>query len=154
MYHAYVGRQLRKGFDRLCLDKYEAMLKQFPAGFELDFSGYPVDDRVNYNLNETLALYGKIFRAYPDLKFEVKDVTVAGGPWNTRAAVEWRCRTTGTGSLPFTNEGVHIFHIRWGRVVGLKIYCDTRKVLEAYQNYKQSNHRNNTEVSEVKAGKI
>ena len=128
MYHMYVRRALKKGFGRLTRTRHEAMLREFPAGFELYFPGLPAQRSPRYNLEQTLKLYARIFNLYPDLSFEVKDILVRGWPNNTRVAVEWTSRATQKDGLPLLNQGVHIFHLRWGKVIRLEIFCDTASI--------------------------
>ncbi len=130
MYQAYVRRQLLKGMGRLNSGQYRAMLQEFPAQFSLYFPGVSESKGPVYNLAETLALYERIFQIFPDLTFEVEDILVRGWPSFTRVAVKWRCRATAKDGQAYRNRGVHIFHIRWGKVTHLEIYCDTQSIAQ------------------------
>jgi ketosteroid isomerase-like protein len=133
MYHTIVRSRLRQGMGRLTRDKFEAMLREFPAGFELYFPGLPENKGPRFDLEQSITLYRRIFELYPDLTFAVKDILVAGWPANTRVAVLWTCRATRKDGQPYTNQGLHIFYLRWGKVTRLEIYCDTQSLAEARQ---------------------
>ena len=133
MYHTIVRSRLRKGMARLNREQFETMLQTFPAGFELFFPGLPGKKGPRFNLEETVRLYGRIFQLYPDLNFEVQDLVVSGWPANTRVCVKWRCQATRQNGQPYANQGVHIFHLRWGKVIYLEIYCDTQSIAEVSQ---------------------
>lgn len=139
MYHMIVRSRLRKGMARLNRDQFERMVSEFPAGFELYFPGLPKNKGPQFNLNDTINLYRRIFQLLPDLTFEVKDIMVAGWPHNTRVSVKWTCRATRQGGWPYTNQGVHIFHLGWGKVTRLEIYCDTQSMVAVSQSPGLSN---------------
>jgi ketosteroid isomerase-like protein len=128
MYHAIVRSRLRKGMSRLTRNQFENMLREFPANFELYFPGLPKNKGPRFNLEGTINLYRHIFELYPDLSFEVKDIVVGGWPHDTRANVKWACQATLKGGWVYNNQGIHIFHLRWGKVTGLEIYCDTQSI--------------------------
>jgi ketosteroid isomerase-like protein len=130
MYHAIVRSRLREGMARLNREQFEPMMQGFPAEFELFFPGLPGQKGPRFNLEGTLNLYRRIFEIYPDLKFQVEDLVVSGWPNNTRVCVKWQCQATRKNGLPYTNQGVHIFHLRWGKVRYLEIYCDTQSIAE------------------------
>ena len=124
---------------RLNRDQFEPMLREFPAGFKLYFPGLPKNKGPHFNLEDSINLYRRIFQLFPDLAFEVKDILVGGWPNNTRVCVKWACRATGKDGMPYTNQGVHIFYLRWGKVTGLDIYCDTQSIAAATRSPGLSN---------------
>jgi len=66
----------------------------------------------------------------PDLRFEIEAVTVRGMPWNTVALVEWRDHFTLRDGTRGGNQGVHALRLKWGKVVSLRVYCDTQVLAE------------------------
>ncbi|MFL5910107.1 MAG: nuclear transport factor 2 family protein [Gaiellaceae bacterium] len=60
--------------------------------------------------------------------FTIHDVTVAGPPWNMRAAVQFSDRIAVPGGNDYTNEGVIWLRMRWGRVLEDRTYLDTQRV--------------------------
>lgn len=156
MYHAYVRRQLLKGMGRLNSRQYRAMLQEFPAQFSLYFPGITESRGPVYNLAETQTLYEQIFQIFPDLTFEVKDILVRGWPNYTRVAVKWGCRATAKDGAAYKNQGVHIFHIRWGKVTYLEIYCDTQNIAQVRAGLKKTDLSEVSKVapSPAKTGKV
>ena len=63
----------------------------------------------------------------PDLRFTLHRIDVAGGPWSTIAIaiVEWTESNTGTDGVRTQASGVHVVHLRCGRVTRLVILTDT-----------------------------
>jgi ketosteroid isomerase-like protein len=60
--------------------------------------------------------------------FVVHDVTVAGPPWNMRAAVRFSDRIEVPGADDYENEGAICLRMRWGRVLEDRTYLDTQRV--------------------------
>jgi hypothetical protein len=56
---------------------------------------------------------------------------VRGWPWNTVALVEWRDQFSLRDGSRGANQGVHVLRLKWGKVVSLRVYCDTQVVAAA-----------------------
>jgi ketosteroid isomerase-like protein len=70
--------------------------------------------------------YDRLAAVLPDLRFEIKKVASNGWPWNTIAFVEWVDHLTDRAGNHYSNQGVHVLRIKWGKIVELHIYCDTQ----------------------------
>jgi hypothetical protein len=53
---------------------------------------------------------------------------VAGWPWRTVALVSWVDHFTLPDGAAGSNQGVHEFVLRWGRVQSLEVHCDTARL--------------------------
>lgn len=74
--------------------------------------------------------FKRLYKVFPDLRFEVKGVVVRGWPWDTAVAVEWTDRAATADGVPYVNEGTHFIRLRNGKVTYLHAYLDTQKVAE------------------------
>lgn len=131
MYHFIVGRKLRRAFGYINAGAYERVLPQFAASHRhVMYGRHPLAGE-RRTLASTAQWYARLARLLPGLRFDIAAIAVAGWPWRTVATVTWQDRFTlpdgGTGS----NQGVHEFELRWGRVHSMVIHCDTAK-LENY----------------------
>ena len=63
--------------------------------------------------------------ASADIRFDLREITVSGGPWNTLVAVAWDETNSGTDNVRTYNRGIHVVHLRWGRATRLIICPDT-----------------------------
>jgi hypothetical protein len=61
----------------------------------------------------------------PDIRFDLRRITVSGGPWNTIVVIEWQETNSGTDGVHTANSGLHALHLRWGRATRLVICTDT-----------------------------
>ena len=133
MYHAIVRRKLRRVFDDLNQGRYEGVLQDLAPRFEHVFFGPHTLGGVRHTVQTYRLWFERLFRLFPNIHFEVKNILVQGWPWNTVAAVEWVDQlTTRDGQLQ-QNAGVHIIRLRWGRVFEIRIYHDTHKLAEVCQ---------------------
>lgn len=125
MYHAVVRRKLRRAFRDINAGAYERILPQFA----------PVHRHVMYGQHalggerSTPALtgqwYARLARLLPDLRFDVGAIAVTGWPWRTLATVTWKDRFSLPDGSTGSNQGVHEFELRWGRVHVMQVHCDT-----------------------------
>jgi ketosteroid isomerase-like protein len=126
MYHAIVRRQVRDLFDHVSRGDAEPLLRLLARRFEHRFLG---DDHALGGLRTTLTAtrdwYARLYRLLPDISFDVRRITVSGTPWNTIVVAEWTETNSGTDGVRTYNSGVHVVHLRWGRMTRLIICPDT-----------------------------
>jgi hypothetical protein len=70
----------------------------------------------------------RLYRLLPDIAFDIRRVSVSGGPVNTLVVAEWRETNSGTDGVRTSAEGVHVLTLRWGRATRLIISPDTVKL--------------------------
>src|SRR5579859_6670224 len=132
MYHRVVRNKLLQAFRELNDRQWDGVLKQFAPRFEHVLMGDHALGGVRHTLGPTRLWYERLYEVLPDLEFEPQRVIVSGWPWDTTAIVEWLDRATVAGTTGgYQNEGVHVFRLRWGKVVSLRVYCDTAKLAAA-----------------------
>ena len=72
----------------------------------------------------------------PGLRFTVRDVLVAGWPWNTRAAVRLEVAMDLPDGQTYRNEGVQWIRLRWGRLVDDWVLEDTLRLNDLLESYR------------------
>ena len=137
MYHFIVGRVVRWSFERMNAGDYEALLKGMGREFIHTFPGKYALGGTRHTVDGMRRWFKRLFLFFPDLHFEIKRILVKGWPWNTVAAVEWVDRARPQDGVPYSNEGVHILRMRWGRIVGIHAYLDTQKIEEVCRRLSQ-----------------
>jgi ketosteroid isomerase-like protein len=125
MYHAIVRRRITDLFEAVNRGDAEPVLRLFADRFEHAFLGNHALGGSRTTLEKTRAWYGRLYRLLPDIHFDLRKITVSGGPWNTLAVVEWDETNSGTDDVRTFNRGIHVVHLRWGRAVQLIICPDT-----------------------------
>jgi len=126
MYHAIVRRRIRQIFDAVNRGNAQPVLDQFARRFEHTFLG---DDHALGGTRRTLAAtqkwYDRLYRLLPDIRFDLREMSVSGGPWNTIVVVAWEETNSGTDGVRTTNRGYHVVQLSWGRATRLVICPDT-----------------------------
>lgn len=131
MYHRIVERKLRSSFEQVNVGNLRAVVGQFAPDAEHWFSGSHALSGRRTNLDEIQSWYDRLAVVLPDLHFDIVAVTVRGLPWNTIAMVEWVDRFTDPQGRRYSNQGVHVVGIKWGKLTSLHIYCDTQLLATA-----------------------
>jgi ketosteroid isomerase-like protein len=125
MYHAIVRKRVGELFDAVSRGDAEPVLHTFARQFEHSFLGDHALGRSRRTLAATRRWYERLYRLLPDIRFEVRQIWVSGGPWNTLVLAEWDETNSGTDGVRTNNHGVHVMHLRWGRATRLAICPDT-----------------------------
>lgn len=74
--------------------------------------------------------FERVGRVNPTLKITLSKITVTGWPWNTAVFAEWNANATLLDGSPYINRGMHVFHLRWGRVHALEEFQDSQSAAQ------------------------
>lgn len=128
MYSMIIRGKIRHAFRKLNERDYASIVKQFATNAEHIFYGNSALGGSRFTPHSIKRWYRRLSEVFPNLRFDLKNITVNGWPWGTTIAVEWVDYIKAKDGTQFSNQGVHIFRIRWGKVTSLHIYCDTNKL--------------------------
>jgi ketosteroid isomerase-like protein len=127
VYHALVRRRLRTIFARLSAGDFDFVVRQFHPRARHWFAG---DGHALAGVRTTpdgiAAWYRRLAAVFPGIRFTMKQIAVAGPPWDTLAAVEWSEEVPGGSTLP--NQGVFLIRLRWGKALAFHVHCDTARL--------------------------
>lgn len=126
MYHWVVRRLLRQTFAALSRGDYESVLKGVSPSVTHTFSGTHALGGTRHSRDAMRRWFQRLYRLFPGLNFEIRNIAVSGWPWDTTAAVEWTDRATPADGSAYVNEGVHMIKLRLGKLVYLHAYLDTQ----------------------------
>jgi ketosteroid isomerase-like protein len=130
MYHAIVRSKVHSVFNSLGHGDYEPVLSSLASQFEHWFIGDHALSGTRTSISVTRAWYERLYRIFPDLRFELKAITLSGPPWNTTVTIEWADFFTLKNGRQGSNCGVHIIRFKWTSAVSVRIYCDTELLIE------------------------
>jgi ketosteroid isomerase-like protein len=124
MYKLIVKRIVRRTFARLSQGDYEAVVKQFTPESRFYFAGEHEIGGERRGQEEVREWFRNTLQRFPGLQIVPETVLVNGWPWNTVVATHLSI-SDGRG---YTNEGMQLLRLRWGRVTEDLIYEDTLKL--------------------------
>jgi ketosteroid isomerase-like protein len=130
MYHAFVKRRIASVFARLGEGDCEYALSGAGAAVEHRFSGDHCLGGTRTSAEAMRRWFERLFRLFPNLRFEIHSIATSGGPWDTDVVVEWTDRATPADGKDYVNSGVHVIRMRWGKVVRIHVYLDTQVLIE------------------------
>ena len=128
MYHSIVRRKIRGTFDRLGRGEWRETLGEVSPDVHHVFPGDHALGGERHSREAFERWLERLFRLYPELRFEVHDVIAKGWPWDTRATAQWTDTGVTADGQPYTNYGTHWFRVRWGKVTEVRAYLDTAVV--------------------------
>jgi ketosteroid isomerase-like protein len=134
IYRHIVERNLRRAFDALNRGDHAPILASFGAPVEHVFFGHHALGGARHAMSSIVPWYARLKTVLPDLRFDIESVVVRGMPWNTVALVEWRDEFSLRDGTRRGNQGVHALRLKWGKVVSLRVYCDTQVLATALRD--------------------
>lgn len=126
IYRYVVERKLRNAFAALNRGDHGPVLASFGPRVEHVFFGDHALAGARHRMDSIEPWYARLKRVLPDLRFDIESIVVRGMPWNTVALVEWRDEFSLKNGVRRGNQGVHALRLKWGKVVSLRVYCDTQ----------------------------
>lgn len=130
MYHAIVKRIARKNFERVNQRDFRSLLNDCVPNIHHRFSGNHALGGER-NDRETLGRWlDRLAMLGPHLKLTVGDIWVKGLPHNTTVIVRWTSTDHLEDGTPYSNHGVHIVKMRWGKIVEIDANEDSQAVSE------------------------
>lgn len=130
MYHYFVRQKISRVFSELNQGRYELVLGTLATDFEHWFSGQHAMSGRRIRLDITRLWYERLYRLFPNIQFQVKQIPVTGWPWDTLVTVEWTDSYTLLNDQLRDNGGVHLIKLSWGKCTSVRIYCDTLRLVE------------------------
>jgi ketosteroid isomerase-like protein len=133
MYHAIMRSKVKDVFKSLSHGDYQPVLSSLAPNFEHWFIGNHALSGLRTSMPVTRAWYERLYKIFPDLRFELTNIVIKGSPWGTTVTIEWRDFFTLRNGRQGSNCGVHIVHFKWAKIDSLRIYCDTKLLIESLE---------------------
>ncbi|MCB0999635.1 MAG: nuclear transport factor 2 family protein [Ilumatobacteraceae bacterium] len=127
MYHTIVRSKVRGVFHALSAGDAGPMLDTLAPTFRYEFAGDHSLGGTRTRRSDMEAWWQRVFRLFPDARFEVREVMVDGPPWATRIATRVQI-SAATTTGRYDNVFVQTMAMRWGRVVEVFTLEDTSRL--------------------------
>ncbi len=127
MYAYIVERKLRKIFAAISAGDATPMIDGLADNFVYRFEG---DSPISglRNSPATMRLWWeRLYRLFPGLRFEVREVAVLGPPWNTRIHVVLDFIVPHQPNGPYQNIVMQFMRMQWGKVSYIHTLEDTQR---------------------------
>lgn len=128
MYHAIVRRVVRRNYQRINEHDYEPLLAGCAPDVRHRFGGDHALGGERRDRDTFRRWLERLGRLAPELSIVVEDVWVMGLPHDTVAIARWHATQPTPDGSPYLNRGVHVFRLRWGRVVDVDVHEDSQLV--------------------------
>ena len=129
IYHNYVRKLVRSNFKSIEEHRPEEIMSGISdITLEHTFAG---DNRLSgtrHDKESVLRWFKRVNIVLPELKFEITDIQVKGGPANTLVIARWTATCRLLNGEPYENKGVHLITIKWGKAVKFDVYENTKVV--------------------------
>jgi ketosteroid isomerase-like protein len=129
IYHNYVKKLVRSNFKSIEEHRPEEVMSSISdINFEHTFAGDNSLSGTRHDKESVLRWFKRVNTVLPDLKFEMTDIQVKGGPAKTLVIARWTATCKLLNGEPYENKGVHLITIKWGKAVKFDVYENTKVV--------------------------
>lgn len=125
MYHQMVRRKVEATFGHLNRHDFEPVVAGFAPAIQHSFAGEHALGGTRHSQASARKWYERLFRLFPEARFTVKDMVIAGLPGDTRIAIQF---TVENGA--YRNDVAQFIRLRWGRITEIALYEDTGKLIQ------------------------
>ena len=137
MYHWIVRRQIQSSFAHLNRHEYQPVVASFSPAITHSFAGDHALGGIRHTQVTAQKWYERLFRLFPDLRFNVKNILIAGLPGDTQIAVQFRVELTPPDGGSYTNDVAQFIRLKWGRITEIHLYEDTDKLVDLLSRMSQ-----------------
>jgi len=133
MYHSIVKKKVKTAFQNVNDHRYDEVAREMSLNVRHSFAG---EHSLGGERNDRHALirwFDRLGRVLPNLHLLVTNIYVKGWPHDTTAIVQWEADATLLNGDSYSNKGVHIIKMRWGKIVSLDVYEDSQAVAAALE---------------------
>jgi ketosteroid isomerase-like protein len=131
MYHRIVASKVRRAFAEISAGNWEAMVAGMAPEFSYRFYGDHALSGERHTHEALRAWWQRCFRLLPETRFEVREVLVAGWPWNTRVATDVRVDVGLADGTRYQNVVHQFLRMRWGKITEVRTLEDTAVLANA-----------------------
>ena len=123
VYSLIVEKAIRQSFDHVNNQRWDDAVKGLTPNAYHWVAGDHALGGERHNKQSVKQWFERMGRVFPNLHIDVEQVEVAGWPWNTTVFVKWKANAKLLdGRSSYVNRGVHVFKLRWGKVVSIEEY--------------------------------
>lgn len=128
-YHRMVKKIVRNNFKAIEEHRPEEMMSGISdKKLEHTFAGDNSLSGTRHDKANLLKWFKRVNIVLPELKFEITDIQVKGGPSNTLVIARWIATCHLLNGEAYENKGVHFITLQWGKATKFDVYENTKVV--------------------------
>ncbi len=148
-YHSIVKKLVRNNFKAIEEHRPEEIMSGVSdKTLEHTFAGDNSLSGTRHDKESLLRWFKRVNIVLPELKFEITDIQVKRGPWNTLVMARWTATCKLLNGEAYENKGVHFITLKWGKAVKFDVYENTKVVAHGLEVQYEAG------IKEAKAPKI
>ena len=128
IYSYFVEKLVRQSFANVQNHNYDELLKVLAPNVTHRFAGDHALGGTRHDKEALRRWFNRLGTVLPNIQFDVKNVWVKGPPLQTTVIAQWVATATLSNGDPYTNPGVHIITMQWGKVYSLDVSEDSQAV--------------------------
>jgi len=128
LYAAIVKRRTRNIFALVDTQQFDKVMASCAPDVTHQFGGTHALGGKRSGIAALRRWFDRLGRLVPGLDLDVKEMWVKGPPWDTKVFVRWTGDDKFPDGSPYQNHGVHIIHLRWGKLTSLDANVDSQIV--------------------------
>ena len=118
LYGYIVKNEIRKTFDHVNNHRWDEAVKAVAPHVHHRVSGAHALGGERHDKKAMRRWFERLGRVQPTLHLTVNNIWVKGWPWHTTVFAQWDgTATLLNGDSSYFNHGLHVFTLRWGRVL-------------------------------------
>jgi ketosteroid isomerase-like protein len=127
MIRFFAERKLRSVFASISRGDFWPMLDTLAPRFTYRFEGDSAIGGVRTRRESMQLWWERMYRLFPGFSIEVRDVAVAGWPWDMTIHTRLVFRMPMGSDTPYRNDVMQVMRMRWGRVDDVHTLEDTQR---------------------------
>ena len=138
MYATIVGHNVRASWQELNKQNCSPVLQQLAPKFRYVFLGNHALSGERYTKATLERFFQRMFRLFPNARFEVREVLVKGMPWDTTVVALVNVSATLPNGQTYRNEISQTIRLRWGKITEIRTLEETQALMSALQTLLES----------------
>lgn len=131
IYGYIVKMKIQETFDHVNNHRWEKAAAGVVSHIHHRVSGTHALGGERHDKKSLLQWFERLGTVQPKLQLKINQIWVKGWPWNTTVFVQWDGTATLLNGAPYSNRGLHVLNLRWGKVYSMEEFQDSQAAANA-----------------------
>lgn len=125
LYSYIVKKKIRQTFDHVNNHRWDEAAEAAAPDVHHRVSGTHALGGERHDKAALLRWFERLGRVQPKLHININQIWVVGFPWHTNVFVQWDGAATLLNGDAYSNRGLHVFTLKWGKLYALEEFQDS-----------------------------